>query len=66
MSKKLVAKRSKVKPFLKLINYNHLMPTRYSLDVPLDKEKITKACFKDPVSTLKLYVALPLTFIRAA
>merc|ERR1711937_64599 len=50
MSKKLVAKRSKVKPFLKLINYNHLMPTRYSLDVALDKEKITKACFKDPAS----------------
>jgi large subunit ribosomal protein L27e len=32
MGKKRIAKRSKVKPFIKLINYNHLMPTRYSLD----------------------------------
>ena len=28
MSKKKVAKRTKLKPFLKVINYNHLMPTR--------------------------------------
>ena len=29
MGKKKVAKRSKIKPFLKVVNYNHLMPTRY-------------------------------------
>lgn len=28
MSKKKLAKRTRVKPFLKVINYNHLMPTR--------------------------------------
>jgi len=28
MSKKLVAKRSTIKPFVKLVNFNHLMPTR--------------------------------------
>lgn len=28
MGKKKVAKRSKVKPFIKIINYNHMMPTR--------------------------------------
>mmetsp|Transcript_31544 Transcript_31544/g.91403 ORF Transcript_31544/g.91403 Transcript_31544/m.91403 type:complete len:136 (+) Transcript_31544:48-455(+) len=33
MGKKRIAKRSKVKPFLKTINYNHIMPTRYTLDV---------------------------------
>ena len=32
MGKKRIAKRSKVKPFLKVVNYNHLMPTRYALD----------------------------------
>jgi large subunit ribosomal protein L27e len=32
MGKKRIAKRSKVKPFIKLVNYNHLMPTRYSLE----------------------------------
>merc|ERR1712126_550809 len=35
MGKKKVAKRSKIKPFLKVVNYNHLMPTRYSVDVAL-------------------------------
>jgi len=30
--KKRIAKRSKIKPFVKLINYNHSMPTRYSLE----------------------------------
>jgi large subunit ribosomal protein L27e len=28
MGKKRVAKRSKVKPFIKIVNYNHMMPTR--------------------------------------
>lgn len=30
MSEKKVAKRSRVKPFVKTVNYNHLMPTRYA------------------------------------
>lgn len=33
MSKKKILKRSRVKPFVKLVNYTHLMPTRYSVDV---------------------------------
>ena len=31
MSKKKILKRSKVKPFLKYVNYNHIMPTRYTV-----------------------------------
>ena len=31
MGEKKVEKRSRVKPFLKLINFNHLMPTRFAL-----------------------------------
>merc|ERR1712046_188760 len=31
MSQKRIAKRSRVKPFLKCVNYNHIMPTRYAL-----------------------------------
>merc|ERR1711966_367006 len=30
--KKLVKKRSSIKVFVKIINFTHLMPTRYSLD----------------------------------
>jgi large subunit ribosomal protein L27e len=29
MGKKRVAKRTRIKTFLKVLNYNHLMPTRY-------------------------------------
>jgi large subunit ribosomal protein L27e len=31
MSKKKIQKRSRVKPFIKFVNYNHIMPTRYTL-----------------------------------
>merc|ERR1712165_702775 len=31
MGKKKIAKRSKIKPFVKVINFNHMMPTRYSI-----------------------------------
>ncbi|ORY46541.1 hypothetical protein BCR33DRAFT_715593 [Rhizoclosmatium globosum] len=29
MGQKKIAKRSKVKPFIKTVNYNHILPTRY-------------------------------------
>eukprot|EP01103_Thecamoeba_quadrilineata_P008651 TRINITY_DN18391_c0_g1_i1.p1 TRINITY_DN18391_c0_g1~~TRINITY_DN18391_c0_g1_i1.p1 ORF type:complete len:141 (+),score=26.03 TRINITY_DN18391_c0_g1_i1:24-425(+) len=35
MSKKQLTRRLKIKPFLKALNYNHFMPTRYVLDVDL-------------------------------
>ncbi|CAK9105912.1 unnamed protein product [Durusdinium trenchii] len=31
MSKKKITKRTKVKPFVKYVNYNHVMPTRYQV-----------------------------------
>ncbi|KAJ8602731.1 hypothetical protein CTAYLR_003795 [Chrysophaeum taylorii] len=37
MSKEKIAKRTKMKPFLKNINYSHLMPTRYVVDLDLKK-----------------------------
>lgn len=47
MSQKKVAKRSKVKPFIKVVNFNHVMPTRYNLDVEL-KDVVSNEAFKDP------------------
>lgn len=35
MSKEKVLKRTKVKPFVKFINLQHVMPTRYSVDIDL-------------------------------
>ncbi|KAL0905812.1 hypothetical protein M5K25_024250 [Dendrobium thyrsiflorum] len=34
-SAKKTAKKSRVKAFLKVVNYTHIMPTRYTLDVDL-------------------------------
>ncbi|XP_039267933.1 large ribosomal subunit protein eL27-like [Styela clava] len=53
MSKKKVKKRSKVKSFVKVINYNHLMPTRYSVDVPIDKQVVNKEAIRDPAGRRK-------------
>merc|ERR1712046_251029 len=53
MSKKKVAKRSKIKPFLKVVNYNHMMPTRYSVDISFDKANINKELMKDPMKKKK-------------
>ena len=33
MSKKKILKRSRIKPFVKFVNYNHIMPTRYTVSV---------------------------------
>ncbi|KAK3824799.1 MAG: putative 60s ribosomal protein l27, partial [Benniella sp.] len=48
MGKKRVAKRSKVKPFIKVINYNHVMPTRYGLELDTLKSVVTLDSFKEP------------------
>lgn len=37
MGKKRLEKRCKVKPFVKTVNFVHLMPTRYSVDMELKK-----------------------------
>uniref|UniRef100_A0A1D1ZGX3 60S ribosomal protein L27 n=1 Tax=Anthurium amnicola TaxID=1678845 RepID=A0A1D1ZGX3_9ARAE len=46
MGKARIHKKSKIKPFLKVVNYNHLMPTRYTVDIPM--EKIAPKDLKDP------------------
>ena len=37
MDKQVIKKRSKIKPFVKFVNYNHVMPTRYVVDIDLKK-----------------------------
>ncbi|KAM0121817.1 60S ribosomal protein L27B [Aspergillus fumigatus] len=50
MGKKMVEKRSRIKPFIKIVNYNHLMPTRYTLELEGLKGAISQETFKE-VST---------------
>merc|ERR1711988_1247005 len=49
MSQKKIAKRSRVKPFVKTVNYNHIMPTRYALDVDL-KQTVTADVVSNPTA----------------
>ena len=48
MSKKTGIKRSKVKPFIKTVNFNHIMPTRYTLELETLKNVISQDTFKEP------------------
>jgi large subunit ribosomal protein L27e len=47
MSKTRQEKRSKIKPFIKVINYNHLMPTRYTLELEGLKGSVSGDTFKE-------------------
>ena len=47
MSKSRQDKRSKIKPFIKVINYNHLMPTRYTLELEGLKGIVSGDTFKE-------------------
>ena len=47
MSKKRQDKRNKVKPFIKTVNYNHIMPTRYTLELEGLKGVVTNDTFKE-------------------
>jgi ribosomal protein L14E/L6E/L27E len=48
MGAKRVHRRSRVKPFIKVINYNHLMPTRYTLELDGLKGVVAQDTFKEP------------------
>merc|ERR1739838_434253 len=47
MGKKKLKMRSKIKSFVKVVNYNHLMPTRYSVELNFEKNVVNKDAFRD-------------------
>lgn len=47
MGKALLEKRSKIKPFVKVLNYAHLQPTRYTVDFDLKKSIDDNSLTKD-------------------
>jgi len=54
MSEKKIGKRSTVKPFVKLVNFNHLMPTRYGLDVELKNAVTTEGVYGEKADREKV------------
>merc|ERR1712142_653142 len=54
-SKRKINKRSSIKPFIRVINLKHLMPTRYTTtDIVFNKEKVNKEVLKDAGRRAKL------------
>jgi large subunit ribosomal protein L27e len=56
MSKKKILARSKVKPFVKYVNFRHIMPTRYSADIDLKDIVTTEAVSAPETKKGTLYV----------
>ncbi|KAI0049495.1 60S ribosomal protein L27 [Auriscalpium vulgare] len=48
MGAKKLARRSKVKPFIKIVNYSHLFPTRYTFELESVKGTVSPETFKEP------------------
>ncbi|GLB39645.1 putative 60S ribosomal protein L27 [Lyophyllum shimeji] len=48
MGQKKLAQRTKVKPFVKIVNYSHLFPTRYALELEGLKGIVSHDTFKEP------------------
>ena len=40
MSAKKIERKTKVKPFVKIVNYNHILPTRYLVAADLDLKNV--------------------------
>lgn len=47
-SAKKAARRNRIKPFIKVVNYNHMMPTRYSLEIDSVKDVVSADTLKEP------------------
>ncbi|XP_037655359.1 60S ribosomal protein L27-like [Choloepus didactylus] len=62
MGKKKITNRSKIKSFVEVYNYNHVMPTRYSVDIPLDKTIVNKDVFRDPALKHKAWLKAKVKF----
>jgi len=63
MSQKKVEKRTKVKPFVRYINYTHIMPTRYNVPAELEpKSLVSDAQMETPDSRVECKKALAKVF----
>jgi len=53
MGAKKIKSRSRVKPFIKAVNYGHLFPTRYSLEMEGLKGIVSAETFKEPTQRVE-------------
>lgn len=51
MTKTKIIKRSKIKPFVKIVNYSHMMPTRYTFELTdRIKDTVSISILNDPAT----------------
>jgi len=62
MNKAKVHKNCRIKPFIKLVNYNHLMPTRYSVPEVSLESKYGVKDLKDPIKRKKARFQIRMRF----
>jgi len=63
MSQKKVEKRTKVKPFVRYVNYTHIMPTRYNIPSDLEpKSLVSDAQMENPEGRTEARKALAKVF----
>jgi large subunit ribosomal protein L27e len=48
MGKKKIAKRIRIRPFLKVTSLQHVLPTRCTFEAEFDKTLVNKESIKDP------------------
>ncbi|KAI6203206.1 60S ribosomal protein L27 [Aphelenchoides besseyi] len=53
MGKKTVARRSTIRPFIRVASYAHLLPTRCVFDLDFDKSIVNKESLKNPAKKRK-------------
>eukprot|EP00997_Jenningsia_sp_PLL12_P008147 NODE_4875_length_620_cov_51.600701_g4198_i0.p1 GENE.NODE_4875_length_620_cov_51.600701_g4198_i0~~NODE_4875_length_620_cov_51.600701_g4198_i0.p1 ORF type:complete len:180 (+),score=21.32 NODE_4875_length_620_cov_51.600701_g4198_i0:48-542(+) len=59
MSKKRIANRIKIKPFIKYVNVNHIMPTRYTIHHELELENLVAKINKHVTDSNSDFLANP-------
>ncbi|TKR94051.1 hypothetical protein L596_008394 [Steinernema carpocapsae] len=62
MGKKKIANRSKVRPFVKVVSYSHLLPTRYTVDATIDNSLVNVDALKNPTKKGKAVKAVKKEF----
>lgn len=56
-SQKKIAKRSRLKAFTKVVNYNHIMPTRYILIIAFE-HPFLELCICDSIAVVRSAIHL--------
>lgn len=62
MGAKKLARKNKIKPFVKVINYNHLLPTRYTFNIESLKSAVTSESIVEPTQKVEAKKAVKKVF----